>query len=441
MIVKQSAKRIGLIGPFGFGNLGDAAIQDAMIQNIKRYFPEAVIYGFSLNPEDTETRHNIKSFPIGRMANRGWLKENSNGKFFSSLETWKNSLRANKNPLIRLFVRVFLGLPLEILAIMDASRNVRGLDFFIISGGGQLDDYWGGPWNHPYSLWIWSLLAKTHKVKLLFVSVGAGPIDRKLSQWFIRSALSLADYRSYRDEKSKRLIEKIGFARNDPVYPDLAHSLYFLPEAGQNERLPEDAFGLKANQQAQRWQVGIGPIAYFDPRVWPQKDQTVYMNYLGKLSDFSAWLIQHGYTIRLFPGEAEHDRLVIADFLKLLEDKTGLLLNDKVFYQPVDTVHDLLEQLSKMDLVIASRFHGVLLAQLLNKPVLALSYHPKIDELMQDTGQASYCLSIETAQVKDMINLFDDMGQNLADLKVQLKKRIDEYRNLLDKQYEHIFNL
>ncbi len=48
-------------GPFGFGNLGDAAIQEAMLQHVREYLPTAQIYGFSLNPEDTEKRRSKHS--------------------------------------------------------------------------------------------------------------------------------------------------------------------------------------------------------------------------------------------------------------------------------------------------------------------------------------------------------------------------------------------
>jgi hypothetical protein len=59
---------MGLLGPFGLGNLGDASTQDVMIFNIRKRFPEAQIYGFSIDPADTEKRHRIPSFPID-----GWI--------------------------------------------------------------------------------------------------------------------------------------------------------------------------------------------------------------------------------------------------------------------------------------------------------------------------------------------------------------------------------
>ena len=59
---RDRKKQIGLLGPWGSGNLGDATIQEAVIFNLKKWIPDSVIYGFSPDPSDTERRHRIKSF-------------------------------------------------------------------------------------------------------------------------------------------------------------------------------------------------------------------------------------------------------------------------------------------------------------------------------------------------------------------------------------------
>ena len=96
----------------------------------------------------------------------------------------------------------------------------------IVPGTGLLTDAYGLFGWGPYSLFKWSLLAKACRCKLLFVSVGAGPIYGALGRWFVKSALSLADFRSYRDDSTKQYLKSIGFhSDNDRVCPDLVFSL------------------------------------------------------------------------------------------------------------------------------------------------------------------------------------------------------------------------
>ena len=285
---------IGLIGPFGYGNLGDAAIQQSMIQNIRIQCPEAQIYGFSLNPEDTFIRHGITSFPIGRMAKDGWLESETNGSRFQTFLKRYNTFRSRSSKLFRILDVVAIRPMIELMGLIHTSQHLTGMDYLIVSGGGQLDDYWGGAFQHPYTLLIWGLLARIKKVKYLFVSVGAGPLDAFFSKIFDRWALSLATYRSYRDLASKIYMEKVGFKhRDDPIYPDLAFS---LEKTGYERRLFSDTDGQLV--------IGIGPMDYFDPRVWPERDQKVYDRYLCKLAAFTAWLIQRGEKVLLFTGEA-----------------------------------------------------------------------------------------------------------------------------------------
>ena len=81
----------------------------------------------------------------------------------------------------------------------------------------------------PYSVFKWSVIAKLCRAKLFFVSVGAGPFYSRMGKRLVRTALSLANFRSYRDESTVQRLQAIGFPANkDRVFPDLAFS---LPEA------------------------------------------------------------------------------------------------------------------------------------------------------------------------------------------------------------------
>jgi polysaccharide pyruvyl transferase WcaK-like protein len=405
------------MGPFGFGNLGDAAIQQAMLQNLQKYYAGAQIYGFSLNPDDTEKRHGIPSFPIGKISSRWW----GDGKLSKLVA--KN--RQISNPWLKKLGNLLLEFP----AIVRAYKNFKDFDLFVVSGGGQLDDYWGGAWQHPYTLLLWAIFAKLRRTKYLIVSVGAGPVDAPLSRLFIKGALWLADYRSYRDEDSRQFIARVvGFQKDDPVYPDLAHSLDIEPYISS------------PSPKKERPLVGIGPMAYFDPRVWPERDRTVYLNYLNKLATFVTWLRYRGYDVLFFTGEAIHDRYVIKDLRELLaQNETNAALGQLV-EQPIETVDDLMFQLATTDLVVASRFHGVLLAQLLNKPVLALSYHQKIDRLMEKTGQARYNLPIDRFEIESLQETFRLLEDSQDEVKKQIDEQLKRDRSALNHQYNEIFS-
>lgn len=55
---------VGLLTPYTEGNFGDGPIQEAVIRDIYKRYPHAKILGIALNPNDTEKRHGITSFPI-----------------------------------------------------------------------------------------------------------------------------------------------------------------------------------------------------------------------------------------------------------------------------------------------------------------------------------------------------------------------------------------
>src|SRR5215475_1124500 len=59
-------RRIGIFGHVGTGNLGDEAILEAAIQGVRGRCPQAELCGFSINPDDTRSRHGIPAFPIRR---------------------------------------------------------------------------------------------------------------------------------------------------------------------------------------------------------------------------------------------------------------------------------------------------------------------------------------------------------------------------------------
>lgn len=408
---KRPIRAVGLLGPFGYGNLGDAAIQHAMIDQLRGRLPDVEIRGFSLNPEDTGARHGIPAHPILR----------SRRPSSALLRRLPSGLRNQR--IVQALAQVLLNVPEELALIVRNYRDLRGLDLLVISGGGQLDDYWGGPWGHPYTLYKFARLARAAGSEVAFVSVGAGPLDAPLSRFFVRGALSRAGFRSYRDHDSRRFVQSIGFPNDDPVYPDLAYSLRIDHHAGA----------------APSPFVALGPMAYFDPQFWPEHDPRIYHGYLEKLAAFTVWLVENGCRVLLFRGESVHDRQAIQALRAKLEGR--IQEEGRVFEPAIDGVDTLLETLASAELVVASRYHGVILSHLLEKPVLALSYHPKIDALMAGLGQQDYCLDIDRFDVETMKSRFRSLQDNKDALAARIREKNAIYREALAEQYDRLLHL
>src|SRR5207245_10006043 len=115
--------------------------------------------------------------------------------------------------------RSALALPQELAFLARSYRTLRGTDLVLVAGSGQLNDYWGGPWAFPFTLLEWSLMARASGAKMAFLSLGAGPLRTPLGKIFIKQAVRRADYRSYRDEDSRRCIVALGIRGEHLVLP------------------------------------------------------------------------------------------------------------------------------------------------------------------------------------------------------------------------------
>jgi polysaccharide pyruvyl transferase WcaK-like protein len=386
----------------GYGNLGDAATQDALIANIRRRVPEAVFIGFSLNPDDTRNRHHIPCYPIT------WWHPGLNKPAEASPQGQRRRSRLKvllqRVPLVRAAARRAWHLAQEAAHIGRSYKVLRSLDSLIIAGGGQLGDLWRGPWSHPYNVLKFAVLAKIARKRLIFINVGAGPLRHPLSRLFVRSSIRLADYVSFRDIESQQLVRSLGVKTTTHVFPD---SVYALEMPEQETIRPEASHPL----------VGLNPIGFADPRIWPRQDAAVYSSYLDKLVAFSSWLLARNYRLKIFSAELSVDVHAIEDLKRRLQSSLPREMVDEIVGAPSKQVNDLIAEMSEFDFVVTSKFHGVVFSHLLAKPVIALSYHNKIDDLMRAAGHGQYCLNIEGFDVEHLKSVFASLVEDAADLK------------------------
>ena len=234
-------------------------------------------------------------------------------------------------------VRLPAGIVGEISHFVEACKVLKGFDIFLVSGGGQIDDYWGGPWGHPYSLFKWALISRFVSARYAFCGVGTGSLKSKLSTLFIRFALNLANYRSFRDKKSKELLESIAFIQNDQVCPDLAYSF-------DRKRVET----LKKTNQRSKKLVGVNVIAHMRQNM-PKKDLSAYECYLNNLAVFLKELIRKEYSIVLFLTDSP-DRHVIKELGDILTKENSPIISGKICEICTNTLDKLFDGFEGMDI-------------------------------------------------------------------------------------------
>jgi polysaccharide pyruvyl transferase WcaK-like protein len=398
--------KICFFGHFGAANFGNDITLQTILYHLRRRSPEAKVTCICMGPEAVRESEKIETVAINRVVVKPWR------------------LRSRFAKLLR---KAFIGVPSELCRWPAVFSTLKGADMLIIAGTGLLTDSAGLTGFGPYGLFKWSLVAKLFGCEVLFVSVGAGPISSRLGKFFVKSALSIADFRSYRDEASMACLKGIGFRTNgDRVCPDLVFSL------------PEIATPDPDEKHAGRPVVGLGVMTYAGMYGAQKPSVAKYLEYLNNLVVFAEWLLAHDYRIRLLIGDAT-DSSVLKEFKSLLRASFKEYDEERILDQAALSVEQLLPQIAATDIVVATRFHNVLLALVLNKPVIAISFHQKCASLMSEMGLADYRHDINQMNAWRLIEQFQGVENNAEKLKPLIRQKVEQSRKALDEQYELIF--
>ena len=398
MARKDAKAKVVMFGHFGSQNSGNESTLIAFMAQLRAMTPGVELRCICTNPDVVISRDGIDA------------------------ESISTRPRASGSALVKP-LRVAYA---EAWQYRRAFRILGRAETLVIPGTGLVTDAFGLQGWGPYSLFKWVLVAKLRRARVLFVSIGAGPFRTPVGRTLVRASLSLADYRSYRDVASRDSLCAIGFpAERDPVYPDL---VFGLPES----LLPPP----RATTDA-RPTVGIGLMADQGSYSAAEPQAATYRNYLGSMASFAAWLLNHNYDIRIFIGDGAGDQEAVREFRALLRDQCER--HDDRITEQGPSPQEVLAGLAEIDLMVATRFHNVLLSLLMNKPVIAISFHHKCSSLMRQMHLSEYCHDIDRLDAEHLIEQFKGMQDQGVDLRRTISAGVDKARGKLDEQYDLLF--
>lgn len=386
-------------GHFGAGNWGNECTLHAALLCLRRLRPDAQLTATSTTPTDTTRRHGVESF--------GLCDAQRDGR----------GVRRKDKPAWRRLLQLMAAQPRQLLVMV---RALRSADALVMTGTGMITDWGEGPLGLPFSMWQWALVARALRCRVIFMSVGVEEIESWVARFWLRRALALATYRSFRDAHSRARLTRLGMHYEaDPLFPDLAFTL----PAPEVARVP-------ASQRV----VGLGVFSYRSRGEGSDEALAAYRAYIDKLGQFISFLYERGHGVRLLIGDVSDIPVAEAVLAWLRERALPAPL-----FEEATSVEELLQQIAQTDLVVGTRFHTILLGLRLGRPAVSVSYERKNDVLMESMGLAEYCQSLDEFDLQRLIAQYCQLEARAGELGPRIAEHAAGLAEQLETQYRTLF--
>lgn len=316
---------IGIVGNYGNNNQGDEAILEGILIQLEETYnmerKDMVV--FSNNPEQTREKYGVQS---------------------AKLYHRKKSAQ------------------MTLIATVIKNRSiVSKLDLLVIGGGGILMDLYG---REAFLFGMYGWLAKLSNTPVVIYGVGAGPILTRTGEKVLRSLANLAKLVTVRDPKSKKLLQSIGVKRSIHVIGDPAFQV----------KSPKDVV-----QKSSGLQVGVTAVPYYHGSYWPEEDSEKYNNYITGMARNLDNLLKENpdATVNFFATKYPQDMTVTMEIRELMtySDRCNVC-EDNLNH------NEIVRFASEQDIVIGTRLHSLILSLVTNTPIIAVSYHHKVQDFM-----------------------------------------------------------
>ena len=221
--IAREVFRVGITGSYGGLNLGDEAILQSIITQLRKDLPKVEITVFSRDAEDTKRRHAVER-----------------------------------------------AVPVRKLSRAEVLPEVERLDLLILGGGGILYDADARTYLREVSL------AREKRIPVMAYAIGAGPLTHAAAQAAVRENLVDAVAVTVREKAAHRVLEEAGLHRDVVVTADPA--LLLKPEPLPRVVLKHE--GLEGRRRLIGMSVREPGVAA------PDLDEKVYHALLANAADF-----------------------------------------------------------------------------------------------------------------------------------------------------------
>ncbi|MGN6205862.1 polysaccharide pyruvyl transferase family protein [Humibacter sp.] len=381
----QPRIRVGLWGVFGRGNFGNEATLAAFLERLNSDEYDPVL--FCEDPAAASALHGIPALSLGRPVE---------GRARSGLHGVA-SAGVNRLRLLR-----------------GALAAARSVDVVVVAGTGGLERYGSGAFGTPFEIWALGRGSRMARRPFVLLDIGVEVLPRKLARFFVRGAGKSADYRSYRDSTSRAnmIVNGLHEAASDPVVTDLAFAL--RPPRSAPAAVPT---------------VALGVMDYWGRDSSHETSEAVHKGYTAQLITLTRAFQSRGYAVRLVGGD-DGD----LGFAHLL----AASLTDGTPVVEARSPDELVTEMSAAHVVVASRYHTVIMGLLAGTPVVSIGYGDKHRAILDQLGLRYEHHDIESFDAHEVAEAAMRLASERSELTTGIDEAVDAARERLDAQWRDI---
>ncbi len=379
-------------GYYGAGNIGDEAILACIVNELRAQFQNRFELSFivlSWDPEKTSKEFGVEAIH------------------------WK-----------------------DINGLLDAALRSN---LIILGGGGLFFDYWGIDPDTYLRKASWDitaygslpLLAKLLDIPCMIYAVGVGPLQTDLARHHTRLAFERCQVATVRDVASRDLLRQIGFSENASNAPLM-------------KVLPDPVFSLTSSLEDEAWvddllyqhhiKSGI-PLMGINLRYWDFEET------------MDTWLSSVANGVQIF---LRNNRKVQVLLLPFQKKEASSLTNDVQVLKQLADLIDMPERVYLIDdpitpqkmqalikcctLMLGMRMHSIVMSINTMTPVIALSYAPKVQSVMQYVGLEEFCNATLILNANDLADQIQKAWVQREEISLKLQSLREE---LIVKSKEH----
>jgi len=270
--------------------------------------------------------------------------------------------------------------------LLSARHHVRSSALVISGGGGLLQDVtsWRSPLYYLAVMWV----ARATGRPVAFVGQSVGPLRRSVIRWLARRVLSGVEVLAVRDRLSRDALLDLGLGRQAEVTADLA---FLMPRPKEEEiGAARRKAGLSACEE---------PVAAVALRPDPEGGSGEAMAAL--LGEAIGTVCQElGLRPLLVAMQPSRD-------LEFSRKVAAAMPSQAAAMAPAMPARELFALVAGCDLLIGMRLHALVFAAGAAVPLVAISYDPKVDGLMEQLGlePAPSLKRLDSATLKQAIRV------------------------------------